>query len=155
MRRLCFSITLLVVLVMLKHSLRAADEPPFYLGGRAIDDLPQLTDEELGTQQQQALLQALGGDAYGHRSCDHERAGCAMLIRDRANPSNTSHYGGYRVGGGLPVYGDGPLFHEGTFGWDYFGILFSKRIALNFSHGRREQGGSGAYKTDGPRVRRH
>jgi len=31
MRRLCFSITILAALVMLKHNLHAADEPPFYL----------------------------------------------------------------------------------------------------------------------------
>ena len=49
-----------------------ADEPPFYLGGRTSDDLPQLTDEELGTAQQQALLAALGGDAYGSRGADAE-----------------------------------------------------------------------------------
>src|SRR5205809_5267239 len=79
-----------------------ADEPPFYLGGRTSDDLPQLTDEELGTAQQQALLAALGGDAYGSRGADHERAGCAMLVRERAIPSNTRHYGGYWVGGGAP-----------------------------------------------------
>jgi hypothetical protein len=154
MCRLCFSITILVALVMLKHNLHADDDSPFYLGGRTVDDLPQLTDDELGTPQQQALLEALGGDAYGHRAADHERAGCSMLIRSRAIPSNTPHYGGYWVGGGSPLFGDGPAFSEGTFGWDYFGILFTKRVALNWSHGRRYQGGTGAYKTDGPRLQR-
>lgn len=127
-------------LVMLKHNLRAADE------------LPALTDDELGTAQQQALLMALAGNPYAHRGADHCRAGCAMQVRPHAIPSNTRHYGGYWVGGGLPVTGDGPFLDEGTFGWDYFGILFNKRIALNWSHGRRYQGGTGAYKTDGPRI---
>jgi hypothetical protein len=132
-----------------------ADDPPFYLGGRAIDDLPALTDEELGSSQQQGLLAALTGDAYGPRAADHEQAGCAMLIRNRAIPTNTRFYGGYWVGGGLPVKGDGPFTNEGTFGWDYFGMTFNKRIALNWSHGRWYQGGTGAYKTDGPRLQRH
>ena len=83
MRRLCFSLTLVALAVMLKHNLQAQDQPPFYLGGRASDDLPALSDEELGTPQQQALLTALAGDPYGHRECDHWRAGYAMDIRRR------------------------------------------------------------------------
>src|SRR5204862_219598 len=63
-------------------------------------------------------------------------------------------YRGDWVGGGLPVFGEGRTLEEGTFGWDYFGILFNKRVALNFSHGRLDQGGFGAYKTDGPRHQR-
>jgi hypothetical protein len=128
------------------------EEPPFHLGGRTADDLPTLTDEELATPQQLALLNALGGDAYGHRHADHYRAGCSMLIRKRAIPSNTHRYGAYWVGGGLPVHGDDPTFEEGTFGWDYFGCLYHRRVVLNWSHGRRYQGGMGAYKTDGPKL---
>src|SRR5262245_7576801 len=82
------------------------------------DDLPPLTDEELGTQQQQALLMALAGDPYGHRAADHCRAGWPMLIRHHAIPSNTRHYGGYWIGGGVPLFGDSPGLVEGTFGWD-------------------------------------
>ena len=146
---------LIVVLVALCGIARAtAQEPPFHLGGRAIDDLPPLTDDELGTPQQRALLEALGGDAYGHRHCDHKLAGCAMLVRDRAICSNTRHYGGYWVGGGLPIKGEGPALNEGTFGWDYFGLTFPKRIDLNWSHGRRYQGGTLGYRTDGPRLQR-
>lgn len=131
-----------------------ADEPPFYLGGRAADDLPSLSAEELVSPQQQALYRALAGDPYGHRAADHERAGCAVLIRRHALPSNTRHYGGYWVGGGAPILGGNPTIDEGTFGWDYFGIaLVPKRVALNWTHGRH-QGGAGAYKTDGPRLHR-
>ena len=56
MRRLCFSMTVFVTLVMLKANLQA--QQPFHIGGRSKDDLPQLTDDELGTPQQQALLDA-------------------------------------------------------------------------------------------------
>jgi len=155
MRRLCFSITLFVSLLMLKHepwALRADEPPLFHLGGRTIDELPPLTDEELSTPQQQALLSALSGDPYGHRGGDHACAGCAMLFRKRAIPSNTPHYDGYWVGGGLPVHGDAPTIEEGTFGWDYFGALFKRHVQLNWSHGRLYQGGTGAYKTDGPKL---
>jgi hypothetical protein len=133
----------------------ASGDEPFYLGHRINDDLPPLTDDELGSKQQQALLQALAGDSYGHRGSDHARAGCATNVRRFAIPSNTRHYGGYLVGGGLPIKGDGPTLDEGTFGWDYFGMTFAKRIALNWSHGGRYQGGAGAYRTDGPRIQRH
>src|SRR5262249_23226225 len=146
--------SLVIIATILAAGSLHAQEPPFHLGGRTIDDLPPLTAEEQGTAQQQALLAALGGDAYGHRAADHERAGCAMLIRPRAIPSNTRFYGGYWVGGGLPIVGDNPALDEGTFGWDYFGLTFTKRVALNWSHGRRYQGGTGAYKTDGPRLKR-
>jgi len=149
MRGLCISISLLLTVVMLKPNLQA--DEPFYLGQRAIDDLPPLTGGELGSAQQQALLQALNGDAYGHRSGDHAQAGCAMLIRRFEIPSNTAHYGYYRVGGGVPILGDAPMLDEGTFGWDYSGILFNKRVALTWTHGRKFQGGTLGYKPDGPR----
>ena len=32
------------------------------------------------------------------------------------------------------------------------GIVPVRRIWLNFTHGKRYQGGTGAYKSDGPRV---
>jgi hypothetical protein len=150
--------TILSAVVVLTHNLPcfvAFAEEPFYLGQRTSDDLPPLTDEESGSSKQQALLLALAGDPLGHRGGDHARAGCATNIRRVAIPSNTSHYGGYLVGGGLPIKGDGPFLDEGTFGWDYFGMTIPKRIALNWSHGRRYQGGTGAYRTDGPRVQRH
>jgi hypothetical protein len=118
----------------------------------SVESSAALTDEELGTPQQQALLMALAGVPYGHRAADHARAGCAMLIRPHAIGSNTPHYGGYWVGGGKAVRGEKPFQDEGTFGWDYFGILFTKRIALSWSHGRRYQGGTGAYQTDGPKL---
>ena len=78
-----------------------------------------------------------------------------MLVRRHAIPSNTGHYGGYWVGGGVPMLGEAPTLEEGTYGWDYFGLTFSKRIALNWTHGRRHQGGFGHYKTDGPRLHNH
>jgi hypothetical protein len=126
-------------------------QEPFRLGHRTLAEIPVLTDEELSTPQQQALLMALGGDPLGHRAGDHYCGGHPTQILIHAIPSNTCHYGGYQVGGGAPCKGEGPYLHEGTFGWDYFGILFEKRVALNWWHGAHIQGGFGAYKTDGPK----
>ncbi len=145
-----FRLAIVITICLMFIAASSADEP-FYLGHRAIDDLPQLTDDELGSTQQKALLQALNGDPYGFRSEDHACAGCAMLIRRHAIPSNTPHYGYYQVGGGVPIRGDFPMLDEGTFGWDYSGILFNKRVALGWTHGRLFQGGTLGYKPDGPR----
>lgn len=82
------------------------------------------------------------------------RAGHPECVSRWAVSSNNNRYGGYYIGGGLPVRGEAPcLYHDGTWGWDYFGILFTKRIVLNWGHGLRHQGGSGVYKTDGPKLR--
>ena len=48
--------------------------------------------------------------------------------------------------------GEGPAAHEGTWGWDYAGACLSAVTALGWYHGQHEQGGTGAYKTDGPKV---
>jgi hypothetical protein len=118
------------------------------ISSSAADAPPNLTPEELATPQQQALLQALAGDPYGHRAADFARAGCPMLLRPRTQPSDTWPYGGYWVGGGQAIKGHFPTAEDGTFGWDYFGLTFNKRIALNWSRGKRTQGGTGSYKTD-------
>lgn len=46
--------------------------------------------------------------------------------------------------------GDYPYANEGTWGWDYRGWIIPRRVNLLWWHGRRAQGGPGAYKTDGP-----
>jgi hypothetical protein len=83
------------------------------------------------------------------RSCGHARAGCPLCLSLFAIPSNTRFYRGYYVGGGNVFRGDLRQCNEGTWGWDYGGILVPKRVALNWSHGRRYQGGTGAYRTAG------
>lgn len=69
-----------------------------------------------------------------------------------AVPSDTGRYIGYTVGGGSPFRGDDRLPHEGVWGWDYSGFPYRPRIMLLWNHGRLYQGGTGAYKTDGPRL---
>jgi hypothetical protein len=66
-------------------------------------------------------------------------------------PSNTRHYGGYYVGGGTIFRGGQPRYeNEGTWGWDYGGLLNRKWVGLDWSHGRRYQAGGGTYRTAGP-----
>jgi hypothetical protein len=70
-----------------------------------------------------------------------------------AQPSITPAYVGYYVGGGCPYYRHGEPRHplEGTWGWDWTGYCFHRKVDLLWWHGRRYQGGTGAYRTDGPR----
>jgi hypothetical protein len=68
-----------------------------------------------------------------------------------AIPANNDHYVGYYVGGGCscPRLAEGRARDEGTWGWDYRGWLIPRDIIHGWWHGRRYQGGSGAYRTDG------
>ena len=70
-----------------------------------------------------------------------------------ARPSRTPEYVGYYVGGGCGKGGDPRLPTEGTWGWDYQGRCFARRVWLNWCHGRRYQGGAGSYQTDGPELK--
>ncbi|WP_406697441.1 hypothetical protein V5E97_01155 [Singulisphaera sp. Ch08] len=82
----------------------------------------------------------------------HHRAGHPTRIADHANATNGPSYVGYYVGGGSAHGGCSRRVEEGTWGWDYEGIHFPRRVWLSWSHGRRSQGGTGAYKTDGPHI---
>ncbi len=82
----------------------------------------------------------------------HRRAGYPLCLSPRADLTNTPEYEGYYVGGGSPYHGEGRCRTEGTWGWDYVGWHLPRRVALGWNHGRREQGGTGAYETDGPHV---
>jgi hypothetical protein len=89
-------------------------------------------------------------DSAWARAQGHLRAGCPQQVRPWAVPSNTSHYYGYYLGGGTAFRRELRFCNEGTWGWDYGGILIPKRIHLGWSHGRRYQGGTGRYSTAGP-----
>jgi hypothetical protein len=90
------------------------------------------------------------------RSADrHAIAGWPQCVAPWAKPSFGGHEYGYYVGGGAAWHGDGRCPHEGTWGWDYHGRLFQKRIWLGWHHGRKDQGGTGAYRTDGPPLWHH
>jgi hypothetical protein len=83
---------------------------------------------------------------------EERRAGHPSDVAPWAQPSDTGRYRGCPVGGGAPWHGDAPGPDEGTWGWDYCGGALPSCNALRWYHGRREQGGTGAYRTDGPRV---
>ena len=85
----------------------------------------------------------------------HACAGWPQCVSPWARPSYGGHEWGYYVGGGAAAHGDYRCSHEGTWGWDYHGRLFPKRVWLGWHHGRREQGGYGAYKSDGPHILPH
>ena len=83
---------------------------------------------------------------------DFRRAGNPQRVAKLARPGNTWGYGGYYLGGGAPWHGEPRRWSEGTWGWDYWGHSFKRRVALRWYHGRKEQGGAGAYEPDGPRL---
>ncbi len=76
-----------------------------------------------------------------------ERAGHPERVSCLAAPSDTGSYVGYYVGGGAPCCGDRRHPGDGTWGWDYQGCLFLRRVALDWWHGRCSQGGLGHYRT--------
>jgi hypothetical protein len=84
-----------------------------------------------------------------------ERAGCPRALARHVEPSVTPGGIGYYVGGGVPFHrGQPPRDRDdGTWGWDETGLhVLRRRTILGWSHGRRYQGGTGAYRTDGPVV---
>ncbi|HEV8058546.1 MAG TPA: hypothetical protein VGP68_01655 [Gemmataceae bacterium] len=78
--------------------------------------------------------------------CD--RSGYHGKIAWYALPTNTISYTGYYVGGGEAVGGSCRRSEDGTWGWDYRGLLPS-RVALWWNNRDRYQGGGGTYKVDG------
>jgi hypothetical protein len=87
-------------------------------------------------------------------ACEHERAGYPLATSHLARPSDNGGNVGYLVGGGCPFphRAEAPTPAEGTWGWDYQGWWLPRRVILGWWHGRRSQGGTGAYRTDGPKV---
>jgi hypothetical protein len=69
-----------------------------------------------------------------------------------AHPSYNGHESGGYVGGGSASkwHGEPRTAEEGTWGWDYRTSRLVCDPFLRWWHGQRYQGGSGAYKTDGP-----
>jgi len=90
------------------------------------------------------------------RSIPHtdERAGYPRALSGHLEPSTTSGGIGYYVGGGVPL-GHRQLRRrdEGTWGWDETGWhRLRRRTILGWSRGRKYQGGTGSYATDGPHI---
>lgn len=100
---------------------------------------------ELTPTQAEWINAAYGGQAY--RAADQRRAGTDRGPRPHALCSDAGHYVGYYVGGGTITPGRGRLLSEGTFGWDYRGLIYHPRIMLGWSRGR-QQGGTEGYRTD-------
>jgi len=83
-----------------------------------------------------------------------ERAGDPRALAGHIEPSTTPGGIGYYVGGGVALgHGEPRRRDQGTWGWDETGGRhLRRRIILGWSQGRKYQGGTGAYRTDGPVV---
>ena len=85
--------------------------------------------------------------------CEVERAGMSRCHFPWARKQVECDYVGYYAGGGAPfVFSRGRGNQEGTWGWDYAGHHFKRKVHLCWSCLHRKQGGTGSYQTDGPRV---
>ena len=80
-----------------------------------------------------------------------ERAGNPRWLARHVQPSETAGGIGYFVGGGVALgHGHGRDAAQGTWGWDETGSThFRRRVNMGWSQGRKYQGGTGAYRTDG------
>jgi len=85
---------------------------------------------------------------------DYLRAGRPFEISRFARPADIGRSIGYYVGGGAlnRHRADPASTIDGTWGFDFTGGIFRRRVDLGWWHGRRFQAGSGAYKTDGPKL---
>lgn len=91
---------------------------------------------------------------YDPASCaEVQRSGYPWQCWRWARPQVACDYVGYYVGGGSP-HRVGHFHHgsEGTWGWDYHGRWFPRRIRLDWFLCPRPQGGEGQYQADGPRI---
>jgi hypothetical protein len=80
------------------------------------------------------------------------RAGDPLCLSPHARPTQTPAYVSYYVGGGA-AHGGGPRrVEEGTWGRDYEGHWIPRHVWLGWYHGRKDQGGTGYYYTDGHPV---
>ena len=95
--------------------------------------------------------------AAGCRHASHDAPSEPLVASPRwLLPSDTGRQVGYHVGGGaVAPRGEPRHDEEGTWGWDYQGWLLRRRVIHNWWHGQRYQGGTGAYKTDGPHFYHH
>jgi hypothetical protein len=89
---------------------------------------------------------------YAPTSC---RAGGPPRISHCAVCSDTGHYIGYYVGGACRCLGGPRAAHEGTWGWDYDGLVLPKAIVLRWCHCRGCQSGDGAYRVWGCNIHSH
>lgn len=88
-----------------------------------------------------------------YRMNDCERAGNPHCYHRWAKCSVDEKYSAWFVGGGSPfAFARGRTSSEGTWGLDYGGLFGHAKVWLNYTHGRN-QGGVGAYRTDGePKI---
>lgn len=96
------------------------------------------------------LLGAIGSVAQA--DCAEQSAGPPPVAWWARSASNPHWCAGY-VGGGTLFKGEPRYLDEGTWGLDYQAKLLTRtRVWLDWSHGRKYQGGNGAYRTDGHHI---
>jgi hypothetical protein len=102
----------------------------------------------------QAGSRQLDAPRYAKYPAPHSlaRAGQPQRVKRHSRPTYTRAYDAGWVGGGASFRGDAPRMHEGVWGRDYVGLVYPRLVWPHWLHGRRQQGGTGAYRSDGPRL---
>lgn len=85
---------------------------------------------------------------YRYTISDCQRAGNPHCVAWWAKPSTSLKYSAGFVGGGAAIGGRSRCCSEGIWGMDYHGLFPYRRVWMRWTGGC-EQGGEGAYKTDG------
>jgi hypothetical protein len=98
-----------------------------------------------------ALLIVLGAPRFGDAQEPCDRSGYQGRVAWFAVPSNSKGYAGYSLGGSKAIRGSEPRSEEGTWGWDYRGIIPS-RVMLRWNRGEYHEGSGGTYRVDGKPV---
>jgi len=126
--------------------IRRATDWPLFLGmiGLLLPSLPTARAAEAVPLTESAAA-----------ACDFQRAGNPECIAPHARPSNGPGDTGYYVGGGAAFRGEPRTAAEGTWGWDFQGLLCLRRIDLGWFHGARYQGGAGQYTPDRQKLLNH
>ncbi len=84
---------------------------------------------------------------------DYIRSGFPWEVRRFAQSTRTPAYDYGYVGGGAAFnWGQPRTLEQGTWGRDYVGVAYPRAVWLNYWGSRRYQGGTGGYKTDGPKL---
>ena len=124
------------------------------LAAVAIPTAARAADEEPPPWHKWRIRAWPGKQPIGRGGAEHtfDRAGHPEEVSKLAHPSNTPRYYGYYVGGGSPYKGGGAGPTDGTWGWDYGGLFHWLQSKVDLRFNNRYQGGTGAYKIDGPPV---
>jgi hypothetical protein len=130
------------------------DEPGEIVTGEPVPQGLEVESELPGQWQFHGKCHECGSTRPCSHCVDaHQRAGYPQTVAWYAKCTYVPHKNRASfIGGGAALFGEGRCADEGVWGVDYKGCLIPQRVWLQWTHGRRCQGGTGQYQTDGSHV---